>query len=101
MRAAGAETRPRPRSLISPKERAQQERTGVFVVDLASDILSSWRASDSGESLRAALLHSGLTLFQGEKVPVVVDQRGCAHPLARILAKLQSRLALNRFVLRM
>ncbi len=77
----------RTRAVLTPRERAQAERTGIDPQDIATQALAAWRASDDGKSFRAALLEHGLRIMQGERVPVLVDQAGGTHPLARLLGK--------------
>ena len=87
MRAAGLGMVERPRAMLTPRERSQQERTGVDPHKVALAILAAWKASDNGPAFAAALRDQNLVLAQGDKVPVVVDAQGGSHPLARTLAK--------------
>ena len=87
MRASGVLERPRPRAPVRPRERAQQERTGVLLADVGAAVLAAWRASDTGPAFRAALAEHGLRLAHGDRAAIVVDPSGNAHPVARLLGR--------------
>ena len=87
MRAAELDTVVRPRASTTPRERAQAERTATDPAAVAAAALAAWRASDGGEAFAAALAERGLRLVRGDKVPVILDASGAAHPLARLLGK--------------
>ena len=87
MRSAGLDGMARPRAAATPRERAQSERTAIDPATLGKAVLDAWRASDGAEAFAAALSDRGLRLAQGDKVPVVIDAAGAAHPLARMLGR--------------
>jgi hypothetical protein len=87
IRAAGLCDKPRPVAAMTPRERAQADRTGVSSIAVGSTVLAAWRASDDGRSFVAALREQGLRIERGTKVPVVVDDLGNINPLARLLSK--------------
>lgn len=85
--SAGLTDGPRPQASVSPRARAQAERTAIDPAAVAAAALAAWRASDGAEAFAAALTERGLRLAQGGKVPVIVDTSGAPHPLARLLGK--------------
>ena len=85
MVAAGLVEGQRARASLSPRERAQQKRTGIDRAQVAAAAWTAWRASDGARAFVPALAERGLTLAQGTKVPVLVDAAGGTHALARIL----------------
>ena len=87
LRAAGLGTMERPAAPMTPRERMQAERTGVDPRVVGAAVLAAWHTSDTGAAFLAALADQGLRLAQGDKVPVVVDDQGGTHPLAKLLAK--------------
>lgn len=95
IRAAGLTDSPRPQASISPRARAQAERTGVDPRTVGATVLAAWAASDGGTAFAAALREQGLILAMGTKAAVVVDGAGGVHPLARILGK-ESKIAGDR-----
>ena len=95
MRAAGLDTMPRPRASSTPRERAQAERTATDPAAIAAAALAAWGASDGAEAFAAALAERGLRLARGDKVAVLVDASGVAHPLGRLLGK-ESKTAGDR-----
>lgn len=86
LREAGLDRRDRP-AAVTPEQRAQAERTMTDPNAVGVLVLTAWRASDGGGAFRAALEERGLRLAQGDRVPVVIDAEGGAHPLARILGR--------------
>ena len=87
IRAAGLTDGPRPQASISPRARAQAERTGIDPRTVGATVLAAWGASDGGAAFAAAIREQGLTLAMGTKAAVVVDGAGGTHPLARLLGK--------------
>ncbi|HYG86142.1 MAG TPA: hypothetical protein VD978_07770 [Azospirillum sp.] len=85
MRAAGLTDTPRPRAVLTPSERHQQERTGVDKAAVQAAAWDAWRAADTGPGLEAALAERGLRLAAGDKGAVVVDHSGGVHSLARLV----------------
>jgi hypothetical protein len=86
MRLAGAIDVERPRALLTPTERQQQERTGWSKDHAGADLLAAWRASDSGPAFVAALQSRGIRLAQGDQAVVAVNAHGHAWPLQRTLS---------------
>ncbi len=82
-----AEAAPRIVAPITPRERMQEARTGVRKGDVAAAVLAAWHASDTGAAFVAALRDRGLRIAEGDKAaaPVVLDETGNAHALARLL----------------
>ena len=87
IREAGLGRGPRPRSPLTPDQRAQAERTGTDPKALGAAVLTAWRVSDDAAAFRAALGEQGLRLAQGDRAAVVVDATGNVHPLARMLGR--------------
>lgn len=71
---------------ITPKERMQQNRTGVRKSDVGASILTAWDSSDDGPSFVAAIRAQGLPVGMGDKGPIVLDQGGGTHGVGRLLA---------------
>jgi hypothetical protein len=92
IRAAGLTDGPRPQASISPRARAQADRTGVDPRAVGAAVLAAWGASDGGMAFGAALREQGLTLAMGTKAALVIDGAGGVHPLARMLGK-ESKIA--------
>ena len=88
LRQAGLGEMERPEAAMSPRQRAQAERTGIPRSDVAIAAVAAWHASDNGSSFVAALADRGLILAQGHSVPVLIDASGNVHPLARALGKI-------------
>ena len=87
IRDAGLDRGPRPRSPITPDQRAQAERTGTDPKAVGAAVLTAWHASDDGASFRVALAEQGFRLAQGDRAAVVLDATGNVHALARLLGK--------------
>lgn len=88
MRAATLDEGPPARAALTPRDRAQQDRTGMRKHDVASAVAQAWAASDSGHAFAAALAEHGLVLARGDRrggVPVIVDGTGNTHAVARML----------------
>lgn len=88
MRAAKLHEGPPARAALTPRDRAQQDRTGMRKHDVASAVAQAWAASDSGQAFSAALAEHGLVLARGDRrggVPVIVDGTGNTHAVARML----------------
>lgn len=84
---AGLTIGPRVAPAISPRQRAQSERTGVDPRALPLIALEIWQTRVSGEQLIAAFALEGLRLAQGEKVPVLIDAAGGVHSLTRCIGQ--------------
>lgn len=87
MREAGLLDGSRAEAKVSPRERLQAERTGTDPRGVGAAALAAWRASDDARSFLAALEERGLRLARGDRVVVLIDQDGGAHPLARLLGR--------------
>lgn len=85
MRAAGLHDGPRPRASVTPKERAQQERTDTPKTAVARAVAAAWTASDSPHAFQAAIREAGMRLARGDRVALIVDQGGHSHSLTRLL----------------
>ena len=88
MRAAKLHEGPPARAALTPRDRAQQDRTGMRKHDVASAVAQAWAASDSGQAFTAALAEHGLVLARGDRrggMPVIVDGTGNTHAVARML----------------
>ena len=87
MEAAGLLDAERPVAAISSAQRQQQKRTGVEKTRIQRIVLAAWQTTDDGASFERALEALGLSLAMGDKIPMVVDHTGNAHPLARMIGK--------------
>lgn len=69
----------------TPKERAQEERTGYPKENIDRIAYTCWMETRSlgGEAFQDALQAWGLSLGQGDKVPVLLDVSGNCYPLLR------------------
>lgn len=69
----------------TPKERAQEERTGYPKENIDRIAYTCWMETRSldAESFQDALQAWGLCLAQGDKVPVLLDNSGNCYPLLR------------------
>lgn len=78
---------PAPRAIAqrTPEERQAEQRTGALKAPAAEAVLRAWTVSDSGPALLAALHAEGLDLAQGDSAVMVVDGRGGAWPLPRMV----------------
>jgi hypothetical protein len=68
----------------SPQQRHIAERTGVERSELLAALSSAW-PSPNAKRFQRALAERGFGLAWGDKVVVLVDGTGTAHPLARAL----------------
>jgi hypothetical protein len=87
MSKAGLLEGPRASASVTPRERAQAERTGVDPRAVGAAALAAWRTSDIGVAFKVALEERGLRLALGDKTVVLVDQTGACHALARVLGR--------------
>lgn len=68
----------------SPQQRHMAERTGVETSEVLAALSSAWPSPDA-KAFQRALVRKGFGLARGDKVVVLVDRSGTAHPLARAL----------------
>lgn len=85
MKAQGLLDRRRPRAKLTPAERQQAERTAIDPAKVRADALAAWSSTATGPEFQRALEQRGLQLAQGDKVVVLIDATGNAHPLARTI----------------
>jgi hypothetical protein len=71
----------------SPRERMIEDRAGASKEDAMVKALEAWKQSDNALSFVAALASKGLRLAVGAKAVVVVDSKGAAWPLARLIGE--------------
>jgi Large polyvalent protein-associated domain 7 len=69
---------------LSPGRRHIAERTGVDPADIRCVLRAAWPPQSAREFQRR-LASAGLALARGDKVVVLVDSAGAAHPLSREL----------------
>ena len=86
MQVSGLDTMTRPVAPLTPRERAQQERTAVRKADVAAAAFAAWKATGTGADFAAALRAAGLDLRQGDKAPVIVDFSGSVHRAAQLVS---------------
>jgi hypothetical protein len=73
-------------------EKRQAEQTGIAPEKRRREITQAWRASDSPEAFRAALMQKGYVLAKGDKRGfVVIDRYGHVHSLARQIEGVKTR----------
>lgn len=77
----------RPVAALTPDQRQQQKRTSVRQARIEDVVLAAWQETGDGVAFERAIEAQGLSLALGNKVPVVVDTTGNAHPLARLIGK--------------
>lgn len=72
---------------LNPPERAQQERTKVPKATIGRIAYDCWMEARNlnADSFRDILESWGLSLCQGDKVPVLMDSTGNCHPLLRAI----------------
>ncbi|MCG7990586.1 MAG: relaxase/mobilization nuclease domain-containing protein [Candidatus Thiodiazotropha lotti] len=63
----------------------QQEKRGITLSQIRSDLAEAWTSSDSPGAFEQALAERGYALAQGDKVPVAVDCTGKEYPLLRAI----------------
>lgn len=85
MREAGLHEIARPRSTLTPRQRAQQDRTGIDRAELAIHVAEAWHGTMDGRSFLAAVTRSGSRVARGRWCPVVVDRTGNVHALLELL----------------
>lgn len=74
----------RPERTLSRAEIRQQEKTGIFIKDVRTDITAAYRSSDGASAFRKAIEDQGYVLARGDRRDfVVVDRAGGIHGLAR------------------
>lgn len=85
LKEAGIHLGERARAGKTPKERAQEERTGYPKENIDRIAYTCWMETRSldAESFQDALQAWGLCLAQGDKVPVLLDNSGNCYPLLR------------------
>lgn len=76
---------PRAIAALTPDERHQQERTTISLAEVRATTLAAWTSTNTAPAFRDALADHGLVLAQGSKGPVVVDQAGAVHSVARLI----------------
>jgi hypothetical protein len=88
----------RPERTPSRSELRQEERTGIKGKDVRAEVTAAFKASDSPEALKKALLEKGYILAQGDRRDfVVVDRAGGIHSLARRIEGMKAA-ALREFM---
>nr|WP_279185323.1 hypothetical protein [Acetobacter syzygii] len=87
LKEAGIHLGERARAGKTPKERAQEERTGYPKENIDRIAYTCWMETGSldAESFQDALQAWGLSLGQGDKVPVLLDVSGNCYPLLRAI----------------
>lgn len=70
---------------LTPDERHQQERTGIPLAEVRATALAAWTGTNTAASFQAALADNGLALAEGDKGPVVIDNAGAVHSVARLI----------------
>ena len=88
MEVAGLLEIERPVAKQTSAEREQEKRTRIRKPTIEDAILTAWRHTSDGPGFEQALEANGLSLAMGDEVPVLVDQTGNVHPLARLIGKL-------------
>ncbi len=78
---------PAPRAIAqrTPEERQAEQRTGAHKAPAIQAVMRAWTTSDSGPALLTALHSGGFDLAQGDAAVMVVDGRGGAWPLTRLV----------------
>ena len=77
------ERRQRSHDADTHAEQQQEKRATLTRKERRAEITALWRATDSGQALRASLDDAGYTLARGYRGFVVVDANGQTHSLAR------------------
>lgn len=71
----------------TPQDRAVEERKLSNKGSVAEQVLAAWKSADTGLAFVQALDDRGMTLANGDKVVVVVDETGATWPVARLLGQ--------------
>jgi hypothetical protein len=88
----------RPRRTPRLYELRQEERSGVHLSDVETEITALWRCTSRGDEFRAKLHDAGYILARGDRRTfVVVDSAGGVHALARRIEGVRTRDIHARF----
>ncbi|MBS1051135.1 hypothetical protein [Gluconobacter japonicus] len=87
LKEAGIHLGDRARAGKTPKERAQEERTAIPKETIDTIAYTCWTQTRnlSAEAFQDAVEAWGLSLVQGDKVPVLLDVSGNCHPILRAI----------------
>jgi hypothetical protein len=88
----------RPRRTPRLHELRQEERSGIPLSDVETEITALWRCTSRGDEFRAKLHDAGYILARGDRRTfVVVDAAGGVHALARRIEGVRTRDIHARF----